>query len=371
MVERTDAVGRRIAAARERGGLTQQELAGSAGMERSALAKIERGLRGVAALELAAIAKALDVRLEWFLSDGPATIASHRTRAAADVELSIIDDRLERLARDVELVCSWDGGLLGARVTPRPVPSSGPAADLLGAEARALCGLDASAPVLDLVAALAAIGLLAFSAPLGAETADAATTLLDRGGVALVNSTGMVGRRRLALAHELGHFLIADDYTVDWRVAEPSGAGRTEPLLDRFARAFLAPGLALTELWSETRRHHDLRTSAVLATSHFRVDMSTLARRLAELDLASAAECAIVRSTRTTRADIIEHGLAVPYDLEGVTLPRPYERAVLALYREERVSAERALSLLLGTLDAEDLPELRPTHRAEIWSVIS
>lgn len=206
--------------------------------------------------------------------------------------------------------------------------------------------------------------------PLGAETADAASTLLVRGCVALVNSSNMVGRRRLALAHEFGHYLVADEYTIDWSVTEHSDSNRTETLLDRFARAFLAPASGLTSFWAQVGADHDLRTSAVLATSHFRIDMSTLARRLSELDLASAGDCGSIRGFHTTKSDIIEYGLGIPYDLEGESRPRRYEKAVLALYRSERVSAERAVSLLQGALTAEELPELRTPHPDEIWSVL-
>lgn len=371
MVENTESIGARIATARESNRMTQQDLASASGVERSALAKIERGLRGIGALELASLARALDVRLEWLLSDGPATIASHRTRSDVGVELSTIDKELERIARDVEFINSLDPNVVGAGLTPLGAPGTASEAEQLSIEARSRCGLDATAPVHDLVGRIAGVGLLAFSMPLGTETADAAITLLDRGGVALVNSTSLVGRRRLAVAHEFGHYLVSDDYTIDWRVAEHGDSDRTESLLDRFARSFLAPEAGLIRFWSDARRDHDLRTAAVLTTSHFRIDMSTLARRLSELELATSGECATIRVVKTTRADIIEYGLSIPYDLEAVSLPRTYEKAVLALYRAERISGGRALTLLRGTLGAEDLPDLRTTHPSEIWSVLS
>jgi Zn-dependent peptidase ImmA (M78 family)/transcriptional regulator with XRE-family HTH domain len=351
--------------------MTQLDLSSASGIERSALAKIERGLRGVGALELAALARALDMRLEWFLSDEPAAIASHRTRAGAEVELSTIDKELERFARDVELLASLDTTLFDRTVEPVDVPGSGSVAEGLAERARHQCGLDPATPVQDLVETVSEIGLLVFAMPLGTETADAATTLLVQGGVSLINSTHAVGRRRLALAHELGHYLVADDYTVDWRVAEHNDSDRTEVLLDRFARSFLAPQAGLSKFWNESREIHELRTSAVLAASYFRIDMSTLARRLLELDLASSAECGTIRSVRTTRADIVDHGLVIPYDLDGIALPRRYEKSVLALYRDERISGERALGLLRGTFESEDLPPLRTKHRDELWSVVS
>ena len=46
-----------------------------------------------------------------------------------------------------------------------------------------------------------------------------------------------------------------------------------------------------------------------------RVDMSTLARRLDELDIASPQKLALVRATRTRRSDIVEIGLLVADEL--------------------------------------------------------
>ena len=69
---------------------------------------------------------------------------------------------------------------------------------------------------------------------------------MREGGVCLVNSHNKVGRRRLALAHELGHYLLQDEYTVDWRVTD-GGVG-LESRLDRFARALLLPAQGLREM---------------------------------------------------------------------------------------------------------------------------
>ena len=254
-------------------------------------------------MELAALARALDTRLEWFLSEAPRALASHRVAVGAEVALSTIDRELERVARDVEFVGSLDHGLLEGAVAPLEVPTSAAAAEELAGRAREMCGLDARSPVGAIDGVVTGIGLLVFGVPLGSETADAATTLLERGAVALVNSTLAVGRRRLALAHELGHYLIADDYTVDWRVGDHSGSERNEVLLDRFARSFLAPSAGLALFWSDVRATNDVRTAAVLSASAFRIDMSTLARRLRELGLASessAARCVMLAPEERT-----------------------------------------------------------------------
>ena len=141
-----------------------------------------------------------------------------------------------------------------------------------------------------------------------------------------------------------------------------------EARIDRFARALLLPQAALCEQW---RGGDDTRTDAVLIASEYQVDMSTLAQRLAELDVASAAEVRRVRHTRTRRADIVDHGLIPPVELEPPALPEAYSKAVLHAYRAEDISAARALSLLFDTWDEEELPELLKLPHDAIWSFVS
>ena len=197
--------------------------------------------------------------------------------------------------------------------------------------------------------------------------------LLRRGGVAFVNSHADVGRRRLALAHELGHYLCADDYTIDWRVdSYELKTAPIEALLDRFARTLLLPAQALMEAWAPRVEEHGPRRAAAWVAHHYRVDMATLARRLRELDLADHETAGIVRSHRTTRADILELDLYVPAEeMAGTTVPRAYEKAVLRLVERERISRERALDLLQGTLNEDDLPIPRTGREDEIWKFVS
>jgi Zn-dependent peptidase ImmA (M78 family)/transcriptional regulator with XRE-family HTH domain len=364
-------IGQRILEARARAGLTQADLARAAGLERSAIAKIELGVRRVTASELAQIAEHLGRRLDWFVTPSPDTVVSHRVRQDSAGETSSIDLELETIARDVELVASLEPGLLDRTIDPVDPPDSIRQADELSARAREWCGVNPVEPFLDLVGAFADVGLLAFSERLSGDTADAGTILLEKGAVSLINSESKVGRRRIALAHEFGHYLVADDYTVDWRVTDHSASQRNEVLLERFARSLLLPETALREYWAQRIENDDVRTAALRTASHFRVDMSTLARRLQELGAATNGDLAQVRDTKTTKADIVELNLLVPYDLEETSLPRRYELAILRLYRNEKISGERALQLLRGTHDDSGLPILPPVSASEIWQVTS
>lgn len=104
-------------------------------------------------------------------------------------------------------------------------------------------------PITDLARRVADLGLFVFARDLGVDTADAGTVLLRDGGASLVNSADKVGRRRLAAAHALAHYLVADEYTIDWRVADDGS--QTESRFDQFARALFLPADGLRATWHE------------------------------------------------------------------------------------------------------------------------
>lgn len=375
MVLDSAALGFRMAQARQRAGLTQAELAQSIGVNRSVLAKMETGNRRLTALELARVAEALGERIEWFVEDAPPAIVSHRNVTDPGEPSPRIDTEVDRRVRAVEFVARNDSAFRDkVRQTPVfPLPESKEEAEELAREARTVIGVKQSGPLNDLGTKVVHAGLFPFMVDLGTDAADAASVLLDAGAVAVVNGALRVGRRRLSLAHELGHVLVADEYTVDWRIDGTPHRDSREQLMDRFARALLLPGASLQERWEAWGGGADngLRPATVRTASHFRVDMSTLARRLRELELINDAQAAQVRTTRTTRADIVEHDLVVSDELQDDRLPREYEAAVLRLFTSERVSEERALDLLMDTWDAAELPALPQLNESAIWQFVS
>ncbi|WP_152514257.1 helix-turn-helix domain-containing protein [Nocardiopsis valliformis] len=375
MVLNSTELGLRVSQARQRAGLTQAELSQAIGVNRSVLAKMENGSRRLTALELAQVAEALGERIEWFVEDTPPAIVSHRNVTDPGEPSPRIDAEVERRVRAVEFVARNDTEFRDkVRRPPEfPLPGSREEADKLAREARELLGVGQSEPLHDLGTKVIRAGLLPFIVNLGRDAADAASVLLDAGAVAVVNGGLRVGRRRLSLAHELGHVLVADEYTVDWRIDGSTNRGFHEQLMDRFARSLLLPDISLEENWEVCggNTENGLRAAAVRVASHFRVDMSTLARRLRELELISGAQAAQVRTTRTTKADIVEHDLVSSDELPKKPLPRVYEAAVLRLFTSEKISEERALDLLMGTWETAELPELPKLNESAIWQFVS
>lgn len=336
-------------------------------MGRTVLTKIETGARRVGAVELARLADALDMHVAWFFEDAPPAVVSRRSAAEAGVPSPEIDRYVERVAREVTFLQRIVDSLDLPTTPDLPVPASSEEVENAAIEVRGLLGYGDNEPALQLAERAAGIGLLVFSLDLRSDGADGASILLDRGGVAVINGSRDIGRRRLTLAHEIGHYVFADEYSTDWNVAE-TPVTRTEARIDRFARALLLPYTAMRAHW---RGGGDTRTDAVLAASSFGVDMSTLARRLSELELASPDETTQVRSTVTRKADILEHDLLVPNDLDPPELPTLYVKTVLKAYRSVDISAVRALGLLLDTWSEDDLPELPMLPAEAIWSFVS
>ena len=352
--------------ARHEIGLTQQECATRIGMDRSALAKIETGRRRVSATELVRLAEALEMRVEWFFEDAPAAVLSRRNSGEPGAPSPAIDRFVERLAREAEFL-ERIGGMELPVIAEMAFPATVEQAEAAAAEAREMLGYGGGEPAVGLSARVGELGLLAFSWEFGEQGADGASVLLRRGAVAVVNGSCPTGRRRLTLAHELGHCIFGDAFSTDWRVSEAPPAMR-EGRIDLFARALLLPAGTLERRWRGGDR---VRVDAVRLASEYRVDMATLATRLDELEIATPQEAVRVRSIRTRRADIVDLELLVADELSAPDLPDVYVKAVLDVYRREEISAARALGLLLDTWEHDDLPDLPLLPADAVWSFVS
>ncbi|WP_191255549.1 helix-turn-helix domain-containing protein [Amycolatopsis oliviviridis] len=366
-----ETMGRKIAEARDRVGVTQAGLASTIGIDRSALAKIESGTRRVSALELARIADALGERIEWFVMETPEAIVSHRNLADPGQESPQIDRLVAKIAWNVEFVVDHCENLKFDSIEHLDRPINKDEAEKAAVTARLMLGLEPGQPFYDIAATVQKIGLLCFSFDLGKDSADAASILLRHGGVAVINGNLHVGRRRLALVHELGHFLFADEYTVDWRVLEKSDDDAWESRLDRFARAVLLPAKAIKEQWESLLKSGDgLRVAAIRVASKYRVDMTTLALRLTDLGVIGQSDFSAIRAARTTRADIVDLNLVTSDELAPPFMNRAYEEAILKLYRQEVVSSARATDLLFDEWQEDDLPELQQAPESAVWKFV-
>ncbi|CAN5223641.1 hypothetical protein BH23ACT9_BH23ACT9_26930 [soil metagenome] len=346
------AMGPRIADAREELGLTQAELAGELGLDRSAVAKMESGKRRVSATELVRLAAILDRPIDWFVVESPPSVVSRRSDQAEGVRSAILDRRIERLARDIEYL-KKEGILPEGEVRRLDMPGTVDDAERAAAWVRDWMGTQAG-PLLDLQRHCEVAGLLAVSLELGDEGRDAAYVAVDEWGVALINGSVNPGRRRFNLAHELGHHVFADAYATEVTIFPGS---ETERMINAFAVHLLLPRAEVLETWES---FEDPRLAAVAIAVRFRASWTAVCAQVKNLELVDGERRAELAADYPTAADFIELGERWVSELDPPAVPPEYGRRVLKAYRGGVLTAERTTELLWGTVREEELPQRHP-----------
>jgi transcriptional regulator with XRE-family HTH domain len=336
-------------------------------IDRSALARIESGERQLSAIELYALAALLGFPLSHFVSPAPVAIASHRQDISDDAdEVSrtsfLLDARMQAHARDAEWL-RGRGYLASSRVDLAAVFDSG-WGDADGDKSRWAAGevrraLGIQGPVGRMVDAISTAGLFAVVLP---DLPGGASLLLDDGfGVAVVGAADDVVRRRMTAAHELGHFVLRDEYRTDIGVS--ASRDEREQHIEAFAAEFLLPTSALEEAWTSgtgSSRARLVRLSCVYGASWSAT--VTSAQRLGVLE---PGQLAALRADSPTLGEMIElSGSAPTKDLPVGDTATMWRQAVIAAYRDGAINAHRAVELVHGALAVEDLPD---PARSDEW----
>lgn len=344
-------LGARLAEARKAARLSQAELAAAVRLDRTAITKVEAGERKLDALELTRISEVLKRPIEWFLIPSPPAVLSRRKGRDFEGD-SQADVLLETLARDVNLLVELKSLEPPETSLPRRIDSVA-SAEVAARDLRKALGLG-SEPVWDLQAIAEQLGLYAFSLDLQEESLHGSYLRLDRGGVAVVNGRAQSGRRRFTLVHELGHHVFSDDSSSEWIIGT-DGDDR-ERLIDAFVIHFLMPREAVLPQWTVLIAQGDARQAAIALGTQFGVSWTAVIGHLRNLALIEDGMRARLEADRPRRADYLEGGMTVREELAPPAIPPRYAQAVVRAYKGHKVSAERALQLLRGTLGAADLP---------------
>ncbi|MFF7198637.1 helix-turn-helix domain-containing protein [Streptomyces sp. NPDC008079] len=350
-------VGARVAEARSVRGFSQEQLAETTGMDRSAIAKIEVGGRKLNSLELAAIGTALDRPLSWFVTPPAPVVASRRAQPTQR------DDRageyeLEDCLRDLRTLV--DAAALGTASRGEPVDpftaDDAPAVLAAASDARSRLGADPGKPLLNLANCVERTGLYAWSAPIGPQGVDGCYAALGDLGVAVINSTLDAGRRRSTLAHEFGHHILADAYSADWGV----DTSDHERAIDAFAAALLFPPGA-TGRYRQLREEHRLRPAVIVLAAEYRVSWSVALRQLRGYEAIDSDEYRSLDRSSPTRADYMEAGIQVVEELPEGHVPTGVRAAAVHAYRTYKISATRSLEIIRDKqLHREDLGQPHP-----------
>lgn len=339
--------GERLKLARKKAGLSLRDLSDALGGEVSAQAigKYERGEMMPSSGVLTRLAKALDVSLEFLLSEQVEELeevefrklSSTSARERARVEAAVIDNLQRYIAIEeiLELESadwkapSWRNRCLEANEDGEQLASDTRKSWKLGID-----------PIPNMTALLEDRGIkvLVLSLPKNVSGLTANVRRPDHKKsvpVIVVNKNFSLERRRLTLAHELGHCLINHDSNADH-----------EKAANVFAGAFLVPQ---DHLVREIGKHRNaLGYQELISLKRmYRVSGAALLVRLQQLDIISHSSMVYAFQTFARKWRKEEPGPLEPHGEEGLhEVPRRFERLCYWALAEKLISMSKAGELL-------------------------
>lgn len=354
-------VGERVHEARLAAGLSQAELAARVGLDRTMVAKIEAGSRRLDALELVRLAAALDLPLEHFLRRPPAVVSR---RAVAVAEDTITEAANSSYRLDVAL----DGWLHDVRqlvehgyVQP-PALLSSPHVVTDDAAAREAArwlrdrfdlGSRPIPTMMDIAERAGQFVLVTDLPGDGASLVDGSLA------VAVVSRTGEPGRRRATGAHELGHLIVGDEYSSDLGVS--ASRQEREDVIDAFAAELLLPSRAITD--SRDGDGSIDRARLVELAAVYRTSWTLALKQALQAGVIDKDDFRKLSANRPTRAEFMEAvGWEPMPDLESVRVPPTYARGVMDAWRANDITSARAVELMHGQIERDDLPDRATNH---------
>lgn len=356
------ALGKRIAQARVDAGMTQDGLGRAVDLDRTAITRLEKGERKLSVPELVAIAQVLGRPLSYFVSTPvPAAVSRRRDAEHAHESTRALDNALEDFAADIQVLVEMK------LIDPPERPAAtGPPADHAAAEQmaqrfRRQLDLD-NRPIQDLGEVCQRLGLLTFSAPLGKGGPDGGRvevgSISATVGAAVINGDAPAGRRRMTLTHELGHWLSGDAYDLQASLD-------SERMINSFAIHFLAPRAGIQEIWNK-HAGEPIRDRALTVGASFRLSWSAAVSQLKNVNLISHDVHRALSEHEPRSGDYVRLGLSWTDELASPYLSPGFASACVIGFVSGRLTAERTVELLRGTLSADELPRREDLARDEL-----
>ncbi|MGN9785101.1 helix-turn-helix domain-containing protein [Nonomuraea sp. ZG12] len=347
-------IGERVRECRLAADMSQEQLASALNLDRTMIAKIERGVRRVDALELAKLSSVLDVPLRYFL-DTPPLVVSRRTDLADDT----VTDATRQSYRLEIALSTWVADirqLMEIGQFSPPAIERGPEAiqDAPSARRAALWVRDRLSLGLDPIDSLMSVCERLGQLVAVVETPGEGASLIEGDlAVAVVSRQGDPGRRRATAAHELGHLIVGDEYSTD--IGVHASRDEREATIDAFAVELLLPTEVVRNAASPggAVKREDL----VALAARFRTSWSLTMRQAVTAEVIDRGIAKEMRRRNPTRAELMEAvGWAPQPDLETVRVPPSYAHAVMESYKKAFITGSRAVELMRGQVTAADLP---------------
>lgn len=354
------ALGRRVAQARDAADITQEGLARAVGLDRTAITRLEKGERKLNVPELVSIAQALGRPLSFFVDAPVSAVVSRRTDLAQRTDLPpqhgtsrALDIELDQFAADVRVLLQMDL-IAPVERTETSIPDDHDAAEQMASDIRRILGIGIDA-VKDLGETCEGLGLYTYSAPLGKSGPDGACVevtgeSLDLG-AAVISGDAPAGRRRMTLAHELGHWLFGDAY-------DSSHSPDRERMINSFAIHFLAPRAGITRVWNQHQEWCN-RDRALAVGAAYRLSWSAILGQLTNVGILDHENFRSLSESEPRYGDYLRLGLTWKDELESPYVSPAFIAACVNGYVDGKLTESRTLELLRGTLAATELPKKR------------
>jgi Zn-dependent peptidase ImmA (M78 family)/transcriptional regulator with XRE-family HTH domain len=277
-------IGHRLERARKAAGLSMRDLAAVVGVSANMIKKYEHDDSMPSSGVLVKIAKALDVRSEYFFRPTVVELArvEYRKRSSTPTKLlrKIEADVLDQAERWQELANLWPELPVPKFELPKGLPERINHYDDIESVAEAVRDFWdlGRSPIPDLIDALESHGILVIvtEVEVGANFDGLQATVAKQ--PVIVVSKGWSGdRQRFTLAHELGHLLLHRRLTNELD---------EERACHRFSSAFLLPAESLRNQLGSTR--HNLEPRELYLLKHeFGLSMQSCLYRAADLGIIS------------------------------------------------------------------------------------
>lgn len=254
----------RLERARKAAGLSMNALANKIGLSANAIKKYEHGTAMPSSSNLLKLAKALDVRTEYFFRPTKVKLEGVEYRKRASTPKKVLDringDVLEQAERWQELL-----ELYPDSVKPIPeftLPNTLPEqithleqAEELAIQMRHAWDLGLN-PIHDMIDTLEAKGVMIITTDVETDKKfDGLAGKIGNTPVVVISTAQSGDRQRFTLAHELGHLVVQGRLTEDLD---------EEKVCNAFAGSFLLPAQTLIEHLGEKRRHIEPRELLML-----------------------------------------------------------------------------------------------------------
>lgn len=332
-------IGERIKRARNAAGLSLRAVAEAAGLSATAVSKFETGKLVPASDTLLRLAKALGVRVEFFLRPETARLEAPEYRKRASLgkkQLASIEaDVVDQVERYLELLSFFPESPVEAFKVPASLPERVTAYDEVEGFALKMrsawkLGHDA---IPNLADTFEEHGLLVLTTRVDESMKfDGLAAKVGNHHVIVVAAHWPGDRQRFTMAHELGHLLL------NGRVAR---ALDLERACNRFAGAFLAPEPSVKTELGEHRHRFELGELHALKL-RYGVSMQGWVYRAKDLGIVSEGTFqSTMRAFSAKGFRKQEPGVWVPSEV-----PRLFEQLVLRALAEDMISESKAAELV-------------------------